>query len=76
MATAKKTTTTKKAAAKGIEVAFEFDRDTKNTRRFAEVPESEFAEPLIGTLYVKKSALAEANGGALPESLTLTITPS
>lgn len=65
MATAKKTT--KKAP---ITVEFEFDRDTKNTRRFAEVGNNAGGETdLIGTLYVQKAAFS----GTLPESITVTI---
>ena len=70
MATAaKKTATkTKSAAPKGIVLNFEFDRDTKNTRRFAEVVEGDNA-PVVGTLYVQKSAFK----GTLPETVTVTI---
>ena len=69
MATAKKSTTTKKTATpKGIVLNFDFDRDTKNTRRFAEVTEGD-AAPVVGTLYVQKSAFK----GDLPESVTVTI---
>lgn len=68
---AAKKTSVKKSNTKVIE--FEFEKDTKNARRFAEVTEGEFAEPLIGSLYVKKSALADLNGGSLPETVTVTL---
>ena len=38
-----------------MEIRFEFEKATKNTHRFQECSE----EPVIGTLYVKKSALKE-----------------
>lgn len=65
---ATKKSASKKPAKKDLTVEFEFERDTKNKRRFAEV-EVEGQEPVIGTLYVSKSAF----NGTLPESLTVTI---
>lgn len=55
----------KKTATKGTTVEFEFERSTKNKHRYAEVAD----EPVIGTLYVGKSALGED----APETLTVTI---
>lgn len=70
MATAAKKTTskTKSAAAKGITLTFEVEKDTKNTRRFAEVTEGD-ATPVVGTLYIQKSAFK----GDLPDTVTVTI---
>lgn len=47
-----------------VTINFEFERETKNTYRFAEVAD----EPVVGTLYVKKSAFKSA-----PTGLTVTI---
>ena len=48
---------------------FEFERETKNTARFQEVPAK--GEPkLIGTLYVQKWAF----NGTIPAKLQLEIT--
>jgi hypothetical protein len=48
-----------------ITLKFEVDKDTKNTRRYAEVPEP--GKPaLVGTLYVQKWA-------ATPDKLTVVI---
>lgn len=66
--TAKAKTAKKTSAPKSqpkIDVEFEFERDTKNTRRFKEVSD----DPIIGTLYVQKSAFK----GTPPESITVTI---
>lgn len=60
--TAKKTTASKVLA----EVEFEFERETKNKVRFAEVGDGD----VIGTLYVSKSAFSN---GKFPETLTVTI---
>lgn len=38
-----------------MKINFEFEKETKNTIRFKEVSE----ESIIGTLYIKKSALKE-----------------
>jgi hypothetical protein len=61
-------TATKKAVSKKskstIAVEFEFERSTKNTHRFQEVAD----EPLIGTLYVQKSAFDKE-----PSGLVVTI---
>jgi len=52
---------------------FAFEKETKGAVRFQEVGEDgkpAFA-PSVGTLYVRKSALAE---GKIPQTLTVTIT--
>ena len=61
----------KSAAVKAVKSAsivlsFTFERETKNTYRFAEDGD----DAMVGTLYVKKSAFSK---GA-PESLTATVT--
>lgn len=70
MATVKKSSKTKTGPAP-ITVEFELDRETKNTYRFAETVEQD-ETPVIGTLYVQKSAF----DGAAPESLTVMISVS
>lgn len=53
-----------------ITVQFEAEKETPGTVRFAEVhPEDE--EPVIGSLYVKKAALAKLLGNA--KALTVTV---
>jgi hypothetical protein len=47
-----------------MEIEFEFERETKGTYRFKEIGDT----PKVGTLYVKKYALAER-----PEKLKVTI---
>lgn len=66
MATAKKSTK-KSTIPAPITVEFELERETKNTYRFAEVTENE--TPVIGTLYVQKSAFKDSS----PENLTVLI---
>ena len=51
-----------------ITITFDFERETKNTFRFAETGDNQ----QVGTLYVQKSAFG---GGAAPSSVTVTITP-
>lgn len=65
--------TAAKEAAKPVTdliVEFEFDRDTKNTRRYAEVENGNGNGVVIGTLYLRKEAVATLGD---PESLTVTI---
>ena len=50
------------------ELTFEFNKETKNTVRFSEVV-ADGSEPVIGELYVRKSAL----GNDRPKTLSLTI---
>lgn len=77
MTTAAATKTTKpaarpKAASKATEpivLTFTQERETKTTWRYAEDGD----EPVVGTLYVKKSAAAKMGN---PEALTVTITPA
>ena len=52
-------------------IKFRFERDTKNTRRFAEEGDA----PLIGTLYVSRIGLRSLFG-AVPEVIELTIKES
>ena len=42
-----------------MEITFEMEKVTKNTVRFAEVLESDFAAPKIGSIYIPKSTLGE-----------------
>lgn len=44
-----------------MNVAFEFEKDTKNTIRFKEVLDGPLAVAKIGTIYVPKSTLATFN---------------
>lgn len=57
------------AAKKQVTVTFNKEKDTKNTRKFME----DAVEPIIGTLYVQKSALEKLGN---PETLTVTISPN
>jgi hypothetical protein len=50
------------------ELIFELNKETKNTVRFSEVV-SEGNEPVIGELYVRKSAFS----GSKPKELHLTV---
>lgn len=47
-------------------VKFEYEKETKGAVRFKEATTS---EPIIGTLYIRKSGLA----GKVPAKLTVTI---
>ena len=51
-----------------MEIMFEFEKETKNTIKFNEVP-VEGNDPVIGSLYVQKSALADKS----TDSLSLTL---
>lgn len=53
-----------------MEIMFEFEKETKNTVKFDEVPENG-SDPIIGSLYVQKSALVDKNTDSL--SLTLNL---
>lgn len=50
-----------------LERVFEFDKETKNTIRYAEVAEEQ--PPVIGTIYVQKWAVK----GTTPKKLKLTL---
>lgn len=56
-----------------MEVKMKFERETKGAVRFQEVDSNgnavEVVDGVIGTLYVRKTAL----GGKVPTTLTLTI---
>ena len=48
-------------------LTFEYERETKNTIRFKEL--TQFDPPMVGTLYIQKSAL----GDKPPKKLTVTV---
>ena len=50
------------------ELTFEFNKETKNTIRFSEVV-ADGETPVVGELYVKKSAIK----GETPKMLTVTV---
>jgi hypothetical protein len=55
-----------------LELRFQVERDTKNTRRYQE--EASDGPPIIGTLYVQQWALRKLTGGGLPERVRVTVT--
>ena len=58
--------------AEELVAVFEIERDTKNTRRYAEVAED--GPPVVGTIYVQQWALRRIGGGTMPEKIQVTIT--
>lgn len=44
---------------------FEKEKETKNTVRFTEVLDEDHTTPVVGTLYVQKSAMKELNNASL-----------
>jgi hypothetical protein len=57
---------------KTITAQFNIERETKNTVRYQERTKADDSPPMIGTLYIQKTALAEM-GETPPESITVTI---
>lgn len=55
-----------------LELTFQFEKDTKNTRRYQE--ESADGPQIIGTLYVQQWALRKLTNGELPDRLKVTVT--
>ena len=55
-----------------MKVTFKMEKATKNTIRFAEITESEFAAPKIGSVYIPKSTLGEI-GWKEGETITFDI---
>ncbi len=51
------------------EISMKFEKATKNTFRFMEVTKDEAATPIIGTLYVQKSAFE----GKTPDMIKVEI---
>lgn len=52
-------------AVGALTTKFKYERSTKSTHRYNEVAD----EPIIGALYIKKTAFGEV----APESLTVTV---
>ena len=63
------------AKTNNVTVSFKPEKITKNTVRFAEITESEFAAPIIGTLYVPKGTLGQI-GYADGKTLTIMVSAS
>ena len=55
-----------------LELTFQVEKDTKNTRRYHE--EAGDGPPIIGTLYVQQWALRKLTGGDLPDHVRVTVT--
>ena len=55
-----------------MKATFSMEKATKNTIRFAEVLESEFDAPKIGSIYIPKSTLGEL-GWKEGDTLTIEI---
>lgn len=55
-----------------LELTFNFEKDTKNTRRYQE--EALEGPQIIGTLYVQQWALRKLTGGDLPDRVRVTVT--
>lgn len=55
---------------KSFAVLFEFEKSTKNTHRFKEVRPDDDTPPVIGTLYVQRSAFGKSNA---PDSIKVTV---
>ena len=55
-----------------VKAVFTAEKATKNTVRFQEVLESEFAAPTIGTIYIPKATLGQI-GYAEGKKLVVTV---
>ncbi len=53
-----------------LETWFTLEKETGNTVRYAEDTD---VAPIVGTLYVKKWALKQLNGGSYPQRLKVQI---
>ena len=60
------------ASKASFRMAFQFEKATKNTYKYEEIPESG-QPPRIGSLYVQKWALA---GDQPPRQIAVTLDPS
>jgi len=54
-----------------LEAVFEFEKDTKNTRRYSESLEG---PPIIGTLYLQQWAAKRLGNGTLPARIRVVVT--
>jgi len=55
-----------------LELIFQVEKDTKNTRRYKE--QADDGPSVIGTLYVQQWALRKLAGGSLPDRVRVTVT--
>jgi len=54
-----------------LEATFTFEKDTKNTRRYAEDPAD--GPPIMSTAYIQQWALKQLGGGTMPDRIKITI---
>lgn len=54
-----------------LEATFTTEKDTKNTRRYAE----DIADkpPIMGTAYIQQWALKQLGGGTMPDRIKITL---
>ena len=55
-----------------LELTFQVEKDTKNTRRYQE--EASDGPSIVGTLYIQQWALRKLTGGDLPDRVRVTVT--
>lgn len=56
-----------------VTLRFDLEKETKGAVRYAEQTEGALAEPTIGTLYIRKSALARMGHTQIPSVVKLTL---
>lgn len=56
-----------------MRIKFEFEKETKGAIRYSEVTESKLSEPIIGTLYIRKSGLAKMGFTDVPATMTIQV---
>lgn len=54
-------------------VNFELNKVTKGAVRYTEVTGDQLVEPIIGTLYIRKSGLAKLGHKSIPDKISITI---
>lgn len=56
-----------------MRIKFELEKETKGAVRYTEVQANQLDEPIIGTLYIRKSGLGKLGYKSIPSSLMVAV---
>jgi hypothetical protein len=54
-------------------LTFNFEKETKGAVRFSEQTQGELTEPVVGTLYIRKSGLSKMGLDRIPNVVKVTL---
>lgn len=56
-----------------MRITFDVEKETKGAVRYTERQANNLDEPIVGTLYIRKSGLGKLGFKSIPSELTITV---